>query len=272
MEENIEAAAHGGAVHVGSKDGPSPFVGLSLPPDAKPGMERWMKMAIVILAVLAVVAVLLLVFAARLEGSRRVPTNASADGESAVCRQEAPTPNVVTAFLDVPVTNYVVRRMDVVVEYPVTNYVIKPHVVVVEYPVTNVVVQPYEVVVDYPVTNMVVQTYGVTVEVPVTNAVYRPFADRPAANSDITVSAVVEPQLPKSRAERAEPPPPAPVVRRPLRSMTPYRVVYGDTVGGLARRFGFRISDFRECNPGVDMERIVVGQTLQLPGDLELTP
>lgn len=249
---------------------------------------------------------------------------------------------VVNRYIDQPVTNFVMRQRDVVVEYEVTNYVIRPHVVVVEYPVTNTVVQPYEVVVECPVTNTVVQPHEVVVECPVTNVVVQPHevvVEYPVTNmvvqpyevvvacpvtnriirihdQEADVQFVRQPPRQQAVAQTVEPPqepvppspsrpielsrsiepsPPtepsrpvetspevrvakrpeasiwaAPTLDRPLRSMTPYRVNYGDTVGGLARQYGFRVQDFRICNPSVDLNHIYDGQTVMLPGDYDV--
>lgn len=280
MEENIEANSAGRAAHAGPVEGPPPFVGFGLPLKGKRPTDRWMKTSIIVLIVLFGVAVLMIAVAALLESGRSQPKDFALEKDrlpSAVSSAGVPSPRVVNAFIDVPITNYVVRRTDVVVEYPVTNYVIRPYVVVVDYPVTNTVVRPYEVVVECPVTNTILHTYGVTVEAPVVCSAGRPEGEESVAGVEtetpvVTVERVEEPvQVVQQREEQQPPPPPPPpVVRRPLRSTTPYCVVYGDTVGKLARRYGFRISDFLICNPGIDMERILVGQILQLPGDLDL--
>ena len=233
-------------------------------------------------------------------------------------------PVFVTTFVDVPVTNYVMRQHDVYVDYPVTNYVVRPQVTVVELPITNTVVQPYEVVVEYPVTNAVVQAYEIVVEQPVTNMVIRPHeivieqpvtnvvvqpyeivVERPVTNMvfrpyevvieqpvtnwvrrsrEVVVAAPAD--VPNRRSPNraagaravpltgtvriSEPIRVAPQVRRPLRSTTPYILQYGDTIGDLAKKYGFRLQDFRACNPDVDQDHIYAGQAVQLPGDIDL--
>ena len=326
MSDNKTVTLGDDAAH----DAPPKFVGLGRSPSAKPSMERWMKVTIVILVVLAVIVVLLNVIVSRIGSVRKAQPVLDGfvdySGSAEACYpsyqpSSKPSPKVVNAFIDVPVTNWIVRRRDVIVEYPVTNYVIKPRVVVVNYPVTNVVVRPYEVEVEYPVTNAVVRPYEVEVDYPVTNVVVRPYevvVECPVTNTilhtyGVTVAAPVtnvvgqapagganglsgaavnfdsayaatavpprqQVQVPAALVTTVEQPvsvqapapAPKPVVRRPMRSMTPYKVVGGDTVGKLAKRFKFRISDFIYCNPGVDMEKIIVGQILQLPGDLDL--
>lgn len=294
MSDNKTVTLGDDAAH----DAPPKFVGLGRSPSAKPSMERWMKVTIVILVVLAVIVVLLNVIVSRIGSARKAQPVLDGfvdySGSAEACYPSSqpsskPSPKVVNAFIDVPVTNWIVRRRDVIVEYPVTNYVIKPRVVVVNYPVTNVVVRPYEVVVECPVTNTILHTYGVTVAAPVTNVVGQAPAgganglSGAAVNFDSAYAATAVPprqqvQVPaalvttveQSVSVQAPAPAPKPVVRRPMRSMTPYKVVGGDTVGKLAKRFKFRISDFIYCNPGVDMEKIIVGQILQLPGDLDL--
>ena len=292
MSDNKTVTLGDDAAH----DAPPKFVGLGRSPSAKPSMERWMKVTIVILVVLAVIVVLLNVIVSRIGSARKAQPVLDGfvdySGSAEACYPSSqpssqPSPKVVNAVIDVPVTNWIVRRRDVIVEYPVTNYVIKPRVVVVNYPVTNVVVRPYEVVVECPVTNTILHTYGVTVAAPVTNVVGQVPAgganglSGAAVNFDSAYAATAVPprqqvQVPAALVTTVEQPvsvqapAPKPVVRRPMRSMTPYKVVGGDTVGKLAKRFKFRISDFIYCNPGVDMEKIIVGQILQLPGDLDL--
>ena len=281
MEENKSANSVGHAEHAAPQEGPPPFVGFAHLLKSKPPTERWMKTSVIVLIVLFCAAVLMIVIAALLESGRDsskqdlAPRRELAPAASSSARM--PSPQVVNAFLDVPVTNYIVRRTDVVVEYPVTNYVIRPYVVVVDFPVTNTVVQLYEVVVECPVTNTIVHTYGVTVEAPVVYETGRPegrgaVARVEAPIATATVERTEEPVqvIQQFAVQQPPPPPPVPVIRRPLRSSTPYCVAYGDTVGKLARRYGFRISDFLVCNPGIDMEHILVGQILQLPGDLDL--
>lgn len=50
---------------------------------------------------------------------------------------------------------------------------------------------------------------------------------------------------------------------------TPYVVREGDTISGLAARCGFRMPDFVIYNPGMDVNRIKVGQVVHLPGNVK---
>jgi LysM repeat protein len=45
-----------------------------------------------------------------------------------------------------------------------------------------------------------------------------------------------------------------------------YIIKPGDEVLRLARRYSFRIADFRAVNPGVDENRVRVGQKVKIPG------
>jgi len=270
---------------------------------------NWMKIVLFVLTGIAVLAVLLIAAAGYLESTQSKRTLADEAKAEATETSERPEESArilcvvtnmvartvlvnmmvdrpVTNFIErtvlveveveKPVTNVVVRPYEVTVDYPVTNVVVKPHLVMVEMPVTNVVVQPYEVTVDYPVTNLVVQPYEIQVDVPVTNMVLH--------QVDIVIDQVVtnvvrlgatrtveEGELPAVRPLPAQAPRTGTLsVRKPIRLSTSYRVRYGDTVGGLAVKYGFRIPDFKVYNPNVDIECIKSGQMIQLPGDLTI--
>ena len=156
-----------------------------------------------------------------------------------------------------PVTNVVERKVDFVVERPVTNFIDRIVDVPVDRVVTNLVQRPVDVYIDVPVTNIVERTVEVTVDRFVTN-----WVDRPVTNY---VERKIRVQVDRPRQTAVQ----MPQVRRPARLTTPYRVKPGDTVGGLAKRYGFRIPDFRVYNPQVNINRISIGQILYLPGDLD---
>lgn len=44
-----------------------------------------------------------------------------------------------------------------------------------------------------------------------------------------------------------------------------YTIKDGDTLAGIASRFGVSLEDLRAANPGVDPSRLSVGQTIRLP-------
>jgi len=78
-----------------------------------------------------------------------------------------------------------------------------------------------------------------------------------------------------------EVPPPAetvtpPVVEReveikPVAATTAYKVASGDTISGIAARYGLRWQDVVAVNPGITPNKIRVGQTIQLPGQVDLS-
>lgn len=169
----------------------------------------------------------------------------------------------VTVNLDRFVTNIVERKVDVVVERPLTNFIDRIVDVPVDHIVTNLVRRPVDVYVDVPVTNVIERL----VEVVMTNEVRRPvmvYVERPVTNYVERKTQVLV-DRPVQAAARV------PKVRRPVRLTTPYRVKSGETVGGLAKRYGFQIPDFRVYNPRVDINRISIGQMLNLPGDVDVS-
>ena len=208
---------------------------------------------------------------------------------------ERPVTNVVERKVDVEVarviTNFVGRPVTVNVDRFFTNVVERPVAVTIERPVTNFIDRIVNVPVERVVTNLVRRAVNVYVDVPVTNVVKRPvdvvmtnevrrlvvvYVDRPVTNYverkiqvlvDRPVRTSVQTQQTVARTSQTAVQ--APQVRRQSRLMTPYRVKSGDTVGGLARRYGFRIPDFRVYNPNVDINRISIGQVLYLPGDVD---
>jgi len=67
---------------------------------------------------------------------------------------------------------------------------------------------------------------------------------------------------------------PEPVVEPELKivpATTPYKVVSGDTISGIATRYGLRWQDVVAVNPGLSPNKIRVGQTVQLPGQVDLS-
>ncbi len=67
---------------------------------------------------------------------------------------------------------------------------------------------------------------------------------------------------------------PEPVVEPELKivpATTAYKVVSGDTISGIATRYGLRWQDVVAVNPGLSPNKIRVGQTVQLPGQVDLS-
>ena len=188
---------------------------------------------------------------------------------------------VVTNYVDKVLTNVVERPVEIVLDQPVTNFVKRPVEVVREVPVTNVVDRQVEVVVERPVTNVVEKTVEIAVEHVVTNVVpktievfvSRPvtnFVDRPYVLNMVRPTRPVAVPAKTAPAVAGRPAVSSPVVRRPIRLTTAYRVREGDTVGRLGVKYGFRIPDFAVLNPGVDVNFIRVGQVVNLPGEVDV--
>jgi peptidoglycan DL-endopeptidase LytF len=95
---------------------------------------------------------------------------------------------------------------------------------------------------------------------------------------------LLAPEQPTNTAtEAAQPPPPppvdtnlAPVVTNPLppapetnplppASPTTYKVVQGDTLSTIAKKFHVSLNALMAANPGVEPTRLQIGQTLQIP-------
>lgn len=64
------------------------------------------------------------------------------------------------------------------------------------------------------------------------------------------------------RAETGTPPPL--VAEAPLEAGE-VTVRRGDTLGGIGARFGFSLGDMVSANPGIDRDRLLVGQVIKLP-------
>jgi peptidoglycan-N-acetylglucosamine deacetylase len=58
---------------------------------------------------------------------------------------------------------------------------------------------------------------------------------------------------------------------KPVAATTAYKVVSGDTISGIAVRYGLRWQDVVAVNPGITPNKIRVGQTIQLPGQVDLS-
>jgi len=58
-----------------------------------------------------------------------------------------------------------------------------------------------------------------------------------------------------------------------VEEMTPYVILPGDTFTGIAKKHNLKPSDISSANPGVDSLKLQVGQTLNLPPDVQaVTP
>ena len=57
----------------------------------------------------------------------------------------------------------------------------------------------------------------------------------------------------------------------PVSTTTAYTVKKGDTISGIAARYGLRWQDVVAVNPGVSPNKLRIGQTLQLPGQVDIS-
>lgn len=73
---------------------------------------------------------------------------------------------------------------------------------------------------------------------------------------------------PAVMTQEAPLPPPQPRVRAPL--TTAYTVKKGDTISTIAYRYKLRWQDVAAVNPGLNVNRVQVGQTIQLPGQVDV--
>ena len=61
-----------------------------------------------------------------------------------------------------------------------------------------------------------------------------------------------------------------PVELPPVPISTPYTVAKGDTLTGIAAQFGLRWQDVAAVNPGLNANKLRIGQVIQLPGQIDL--
>ncbi|MDA3925027.1 MAG: LysM peptidoglycan-binding domain-containing protein [Kiritimatiellae bacterium] len=78
-----------------------------------------------------------------------------------------------------------------------------------------------------------------------------------------TIDAPIAPVLVAPR------PAPVAVPAKPL--TTPYSVMKGDTISGVAYRYYLRWQDVLAVNPGINPKRLRIGQVIQLPGQVNLS-
>lgn len=60
-----------------------------------------------------------------------------------------------------------------------------------------------------------------------------------------------------------------PVEIKPVAVSTPYTIAKGDTISGVALRYGLRWQDVLAVNPGISPNKLRVGQVIQLPGQVD---
>ena len=124
-----------------------------------------------------------------------------------------------------------------------------------------------------------VETVEVASDVdPVDVAAPKPAAEEKPAVAETPVAPKEEPAV-----TTVTPLPPAPAkapeVKKPVEAakeapaaepeFTPYVVRGGDTLGGICNRFKVKKADVLKLNPGMDPNKIYVGRTIKLPGNIE---
>lgn len=88
----------------------------------------------------------------------------------------------------------------------------------------------------------------------------------PVSVGDVTPVAPVEEEVPywqQAKADESE-------ATAPAVGFTDYVVKKGDTLSGIAARYGLRWQDVAAVNPGLDPNKVVVGKTIKLPGTIDL--
>ncbi len=74
----------------------------------------------------------------------------------------------------------------------------------------------------------------------------------------------VEPATPGPQVETA------PVELPPVQATTPYTIQKGDTLSSIAYKYSLRWQDVVAVNPGISPNRLRIGQTIQLPGQVDV--
>jgi LysM repeat protein len=62
-----------------------------------------------------------------------------------------------------------------------------------------------------------------------------------------------------------------PVEIKPVAVSTPYTIAKGDTISGVALRYGLRWQDVLAVNPGISPNKLRIGQVIQLPGQVDIS-
>ena len=167
-------------------------------------------------------------------------------GRRSAVTTAAPTSFVyVTNEVEKVVTKEVVKTIPQIVERVVTNIIDRP--IEVKIPIVSVVTTEVERVVCY--TNTITEVITNTISVVGTDSVSIVDAsvdENKRNDDDAGVTAVVE-------------------VKRKVYNPS-YIIKPGDQVLQLARKYSFRLPDFKAANPDVDVDRIRVGQRVLIPG------
>lgn len=94
--------------------------------------------------------------------------------------------------------------------------------------------------------------------------------------SDQTSTTLPEGEPAPVATQPAEPVPAEPAVKAPVelpvvQATTPYTIQKGDTISGVAYKFGVRWQDVVAVNPGLSPNKLRVGQVIQLPGQVDVS-
>lgn len=181
-----------------------------------------------------------------------------------MCRHQsippaAPEPSVVYVTNEVEkiVTNEVVKTVPEIVERVVTNFVDRP--VEVKIPIVSVVTTEVERVVC--VTNTI--EINVAAINDVTDMTSTNIATNVGEPPEVEDRKTSENSVDESKGMANE-------VKQPEIHCQVYCPEYivkpGDEVLRLAKRYSFRIADFRAVNPGIDENHVRVGQKVKIPG------
>jgi serine-type D-Ala-D-Ala carboxypeptidase/endopeptidase (penicillin-binding protein 4) len=99
-------------------------------------------------------------------------------------------------------------------------------------------------------------------------------ADASPATDDPEVPPAIDAPAAPPTEERIEPsPPPSPPASTPAAGPRPeaaartHRVSRGETLDGIARRYGTNVAALQRANPGLEPRRLQIGQTIRLPAE-----
>jgi serine-type D-Ala-D-Ala carboxypeptidase/endopeptidase (penicillin-binding protein 4) len=79
-----------------------------------------------------------------------------------------------------------------------------------------------------------------------------------------TAQSVVEADPPAAAAPATPPPPSAPAAAA---AASEHEIRAGDTLDGIARRYGLTVQQLEDANPGLNPRRLIPGRTIALPGN-----